>query len=108
MVAGRSGAVVETSFRVFLLTLVALGAAGLVALTLTWRGVAGEEVVATQTAFLVSGGLAGEGVVGVALIILVIQARRASEAGRRAELQNVVRAAAGVLEAARRRTERGS
>ena len=79
-----------------------LGAAGLVAVVLGWRGVAAEVSVAHQVGFLVSGGLGGVAMVGFASGGWVIQARRWAEARRRAQFDAVVAAAAELLATVRR------
>ena len=92
-------------FVASLVTLAVLGAAAFVALALGWRGAAAEEDVATQVAFLVSSGVGGLALLGFAAGLLVIQSRRWVEAQRRAELDEVVRAASELLATVRRDPE---
>lgn len=84
--------------RFSLVVLVALALTGLVVLSLTWRGVTDQSAVSDQVAFVTSGGLSGLALVGVSMGMLMIQARRLSEARRRAEMERAVRIAAGLID----------
>lgn len=75
----------------------ALGAAAFVAIALAWRGLAAEVNVATQMAYLVSGGFGGLALAGFGSGVAVIQGRRWAEARRRAEFEEVVTAATELL-----------
>ena len=81
------------------LALAMLGVAGLVVVVLAWRGVAPEVSVEDQVPFLVSGGIGGLALIGFAAGVLMIQHRRFLEAQRRAEFEDVIRGAAGLLAA---------
>ena len=70
---------------------------GLGSLALAWRGIAPRLVVAEQLPYLASGGLAGIGLVGFSLGVLIIQHRRWTEARRRAHFDRVVRQAEELL-----------
>src|SRR5688572_18042776 len=75
-----------------------LVAGGLAMLGLTWLGTSRHANVALQVPYIVSGGFAGLGLVGLCLGLLAIQSRRATEARRQAELGVVQRAARDLLD----------
>lgn len=68
----------------------AAAASGLVAILLGWRGVAARVDVAEQLPYVMSGVVVGLAVLGFALGVVVIQARRRAEAYRRAEIEDVI------------------
>jgi hypothetical protein len=76
-------------WRVSVVVLLIGAAAGFAAMVLGWRGVAARTDVAEQVPYLVSGAFAGVGLLGLALGLLVIQARRRAEALRRRDLERV-------------------
>ena len=88
-------------FAVSVLVLGALAGAGLVGIGVGWKGAAASLVVAVQLPYIVSGAIGGLALLGFSLGLLLVQARRRQEARRRAEMDRVVRAAAGVLAAVR-------
>jgi hypothetical protein len=88
-------------FSVSVLVLGVLALAGLLGIAVGWKGAAASLVVSVQLPYLVSGAIGGLALLGFALGLLLIQARRRREARRRAEMDRVVRAAAAVLAAAR-------
>jgi hypothetical protein len=81
--------------------LVALVLTALVGLGVAWKGAAATLVVALQLPNIVAGAVGGLALLGFALGLVLVQARRRDEAVRRAEFDRVVRAAADVLAAAR-------
>jgi hypothetical protein len=84
-----------------------LAIAALVGLGMAWGGVAGNDAVARELPFLVSGGFGGVGLLGFVCALLGIQVRRRAEARRRAQFDAVVRAAAGALDAVAKRDRLG-
>jgi hypothetical protein len=72
-----------------------------VGLGVAWKGAAATLVVALQLPYITSGAIGGLALLGFALGLMLVQARRREEARRRAELDRVVRAAADLLAAAR-------
>ena len=94
-------------FVVSVVALGVLGAAAFAVLALTWRGVAAQVDVAAQVAFIVSGGIGGLALVGFASGVVVIQARRWTEAQRRAELDGLITAATELLASVRRAGDGG-
>lgn len=78
---------------------------GFVILILTWRGVAANVRVADQIPFLISGGVGGIAVIGVAIALLALQMRRLDEARRRAGYDELVRSAVRLLAASRDQPE---
>jgi hypothetical protein len=74
-----------------------------VGLGVAWKGAAATLVVALQLPYITSGAIGGLALLGFALGLMLVQARRREEARRRAELDRVVRAAADLLAAARGR-----
>jgi hypothetical protein len=86
---------------VSVVVLVATAAAGLGAIGLGWRGAAARVNVAEQVPFVVSGALGGIAVLGFSLGVLAIQSRRRAEARRRAELDRLADAIAGLTAAVR-------
>jgi hypothetical protein len=88
-----------------LVVLGALALAGLAAMGLAWNEVAASVVPALQVPYAVSGAMTGLAVLGFALAIASIQARRRAEARERAELDRVVLAAASLLTALRSKND---
>jgi len=99
----RIAALLRDPFAGSLAMLCALALAGFVALGLAASGVAASDDVAVQLSYVVSGALGGLALVGFALGLVLVQARRRDEARRRAELERVVRAASEFLAAVRER-----
>jgi hypothetical protein len=85
----------------FVIAVVALVAAALVALGVAWAGLADSDIVSVQLAYAASGALGGVALLGFALGVASIQATRRAEARERAELDRVVEVAAGLLAAVR-------
>ena len=88
----------------FVASVVVLGAlalAGLIGVGVGWKGAAATLVVALQLPYITSGAIGGLALLGFALGLLLVQARRREEAKRRAELGRLVQAAADALAAAR-------
>ena len=81
--------------------LVVLALVGLVGVGVAWKGAAATLVVALQLPYITSGAIGGLSLLGFALGLVLVQARRRDEAVRRAEFDRVVRAAADLLAAAR-------
>jgi hypothetical protein len=77
--------------------LILLAAGGLVGVAVGWKGAAASLIVAVQLPYIVSGVMGGLALLGFALGLLLVQARRHAEAQRRAEFDRVVEAAAGLL-----------
>jgi hypothetical protein len=88
-------------FSVSVLVLGILAVAGLIGIIVGWKGAAASLVVSVQLPYIVSGAIGGLALLGFALGLLLIQARRRQEARRRADMDRVVHAAAAVLAAAR-------
>jgi hypothetical protein len=78
--------------------LMLLVAAGFVVLALAWHGSARTPYVPLEVPWLVSGGIAGVAVIGMGLGALSIQLSRREAAEDRAALDELVRAAAEVIE----------
>lgn len=93
--------VLADPFVVSVLVLGALAGAGLIGIAVGWKGAAASLIVSVQLPYIISGAIGGLALLGFSLGLLLIQARRRQEALRRAELDRVVRAAAGVLAAVR-------
>jgi hypothetical protein len=85
----------------FVIAVVALVAAALVAVGVAWEGLADSDIVSVQLAYAASGALGGVALLGFALGVASIQATRRAEARERAELDRVVEVAAGLLAAVR-------
>ena len=85
--------------------LVAIAGAGFLGIGLGWRGAAAQVDMADQLTYVVSGGAGGIAVLGFALAVLGIQGRRRTEARRRAELDRVIGAVAGLAAAVRGEVE---
>jgi hypothetical protein len=85
------------------LVLVLLVIAGFVMLGLAWRGAARTIYVPLQMPWVISGGLAGLGLIGFAYGALSIHLGRRQDAVHRAEVEDLVRAAATLAEELRRR-----
>ena len=75
-----------------------LAAAGFLMLVLAWRGAAKTTFVPLQSPWLLSGGLAGLALIGMSLGAWSIHAGRRDDAGHRAEMEDLVRAAAELAE----------
>jgi len=88
-------------FVASVVVLSALALAGLIGVGVAWRGAAATLVVALQLPYITSGAIGGLALLGFALGLLLIQARRRDEARRRAEFAHPVQAAAELLAAAR-------
>jgi hypothetical protein len=88
-------------FVVSVVVLAALALAGLIGVGVAWKGAAATLVVALQLPYITSGAVGGLALLGFALGLLLVQARRRQEAKRRAEFGRLVQAAADVLAAAR-------
>ncbi len=58
----------------------ALVVAGFIALFLAWNGAAGVDYVEGQLPYVISGGLAGIGLIGAGLTVVNVQARRQDQA----------------------------
>ena len=82
------------------LTLGAVLLAGLLALAIGWRGVAGVLFVPTQMPFLISGSVGGLAVVGAALALLAVHLERTEAAHERAAFAALQRDALLLLAAA--------
>ena len=78
---------------------VAVVALGFVALAIAWGGVAGEDNVARQVPYLVSGGLIGIGLILVGLTIVNVAAKRREAAAREQQTQLLAAALRGLGEA---------
>lgn len=66
---------------------IAVAALGFVLLAVAWGGVAGKNNVALQVPYLVSGGLAGLGLIMVGLTIVNVAAKRRDAALREQQIQ---------------------
>jgi hypothetical protein len=88
-------------FVVSVAVLVAVAAVGLAGIGLGWKGAAASLDVSVQLPYVVSGVIGGFALVGFALGLLRVQARRRRQAVRRAEFDRVVVAAAELLAAVR-------
>lgn len=92
------------------LVLGGIGAAGLVAIALGWRGAAATEFVPFQVPFLVSGGLVGLALLVFALGMIDVHANRVLGAQRHADTNVAMREAVELLAlgpaASRRRAAR--
>ncbi len=66
---------------------IAVAALGFVLLAVAWGAVAGEDNVAFQMPYLVSGGLAGLGMIMVGLTIINVAAKRRDAALREQQIQ---------------------
>lgn len=75
----------------------ALVIAGFVSIGLAWRGAARLASVAGQLPFILSGGLAGLGLIGCGLALVDVQLRRRAEAADRADFDRVLAAGADLL-----------
>ena len=73
-----------------------------------WRGGAATLFVPTQVAFGVSGGMAGLGLIGTGLAVLLVQLTRLSTARRTRDMQALVSETVEVFAAVRARTEDGT
>jgi len=78
--------------------LATLGAAGFVMLGLAWRGAARTTFVPLQSPWVLSGGVAGLAVVGMSLGAWSIHTARRDDAEHRADMEDLVRAAAELAE----------
>jgi hypothetical protein len=68
---------------------VLLVVAGFVALFLAWNGAAGVDYIEGQLPYLISGGLAGMGLIGAGLTVVNVQARRQDQAELLAKLEQL-------------------
>ena len=82
--------------------LVLLAIAGFVMLGLAWRGAARTIYVPLQMPWVLSGGFAGIGLLGLAYGALSIDLGRRQDAIHRAEVEELVRTAATLAEELRR------
>ena len=92
----------------FVSSLVVLGAAaaaGFVAIALAWRGVGANVEVPYQVPYLVSGALSGLGLIGCAVAIIAVQARRFAEAHESSDIDRVVEVLNELVAVARRDAE---
>ena len=80
------------------LVLVLLAIAGFVMLGLAWRGAARTVYVPLQMPWVLSGGFAGIGLIGLAYGALSIHLGRRKDAIHRAEVEDLVRTAATLAE----------
>ena len=83
------------------IVLVLLALIGFAMLALAWRGGARTVYVPLQMPWLVSGGLAGLGLLGMALGAVSIHLSRRDDAAHRAEIEGLVRDAAELAEQVR-------
>lgn len=81
-----------------IVVLVLLAIAGFVMLGLAWRGAARTIYVPLQMPWVVSGGLAGLGLIGLAYGALSIHLARRRDAIHRAHVDDLVRSAATLAE----------
>lgn len=81
-----------------ILVLVTLAIGGFVMLALAWRGAARTIYVPLQVPWVVSGGLAGLGLIGLAYGALSIHLARRQDAVNRADVEDLVRTAATLAE----------
>jgi hypothetical protein len=88
-------------FVASVVVLAILAVTGLVGVGVAWKGAAATLVVALQMPYLVSGAMGGLALLGFALGLVMVQTRRRAEAQRRADFDQVVRAAADLLAVAR-------
>jgi hypothetical protein len=91
-------AVARDPFRLSVWLGGALVAAGFGAIALAWRGAAALLLVPLQIPYLISGGLAGLGLIVLGLVLLNVQAGRRLAAERRRRLDRVIEEATGALE----------
>ena len=91
-------------------SLIALGliVGGFAMIGMGWRGGAATLFVPTQVAYGVSGGIAGLGLIGTGLGVLMVQLTRLSTARRTRDLQSLVSDTVDVFAAVRERTGNGS
>lgn len=75
--------------------------AGFVTLALAWHGAARTPYVPLEVPWVVSGGIAGLALIGMGLGALSIQLSRREAAEQRAAVEELVRAAAEVIERCR-------
>lgn len=103
----RPRATATDSFRLSLVVLVAVGAAGMVSILAASTRIAGlDQVDHRALPYVASGGLAGFVAVGAAIALVALQAQRRRRADRRALVGDVALEAAGLRDALVRR--RGS
>jgi hypothetical protein len=69
---------------------VLLVVAGFVALFLAWNGAAGVDYVEGQLPYVISGGLAGIGLIAAGLTVVNVQARRQDQAQLIARLEQLI------------------
>jgi hypothetical protein len=80
------------------LVLAGLAVAGFVMLGLSWRGAARTVYVPLQLPWMISGGFAGLSLLGLALGAWSIHLSRRDDAIHRAEMEDVVRTGATLME----------
>jgi hypothetical protein len=85
------------------LALLGVALAGFVGIVLAWRGVAARLYVSLQLPFVVSAAFGGAALAAAAVVLLAIHLDRRDRATHRGEVDELVRAAAAVAEAIRRR-----
>jgi hypothetical protein len=85
----------------FVVAVVALVAAALVGLGVTWKRLAASDVVSVQLSYAASGVFGALALLGFALGVAAIQATRRAEARERAEFDRVIASAADLLAAVR-------
>lgn len=71
---------------------VLLVVAGFVALFLAWNGAAGVDYIEGQLPYVISGGLAGMGLIGAGLTVVNVQARRQDQAQLLTKLEELTEA----------------
>jgi len=83
--------------------MLAIGAAGVVALALGWHAVARVLAVSLQVPALVSGGMAGVALIGAACAFVDVQRDRQDAAAEAREVDAVLDEVAGIVAAVARR-----
>ena len=81
-----------------LAVLVVLAVGGFAMLGLAWRGAARTTLVPLQSPWVMSGGVAGLALIGMALGAWSISAARRDDAQHRAEMEDLMRGAAELAE----------
>jgi hypothetical protein len=107
---GRRGVASAAVFRAgrdpsvrAILVLIALAAVGYAMLWLGWRGTAGTILVPLQAPWVMSGGLGGLAVLGMALGAWSVHLGRRQDAEHRAAVERLVRDAVLLIEEVHRR-----
>lgn len=103
-VGEENGSRASRSFVVSMVLVTVVSVAGFVMLGLAWSHVQRTSTVRAQLPYVVSGGLAGLGLVGFAVAVLAIQWRRRAEAERRTAFGELEDEALRLVRAARRRS----